>query len=204
MPECLQYNVESLKIVLDNDYLTNALEYNRDNETKLKEARVWFSESSIVNQYVPNEKMNREAYTEAEVKKIISLVSEYGESDDKDKDIICELLEIQTGKKYIRRSIFGSCQGEYAEIIYPESEYSEEDIEYFRCAYFNEGSGWIVHNEDTIPESPYDVWGYYVWCPYSPICEADKIRAWIANGGNPEDVVLYSWKASTITTFVEI
>ena len=109
--------------------------------------------------------------------------------DTKEIDILCKALELISGEKWGNSTIRGCCQGDWQEVIYP-AIYGREWLECFEMEYFNTGSEWIIHDEDTAPETPEAVSGYSIYC-YG--WNNDLIRAEIAEavGANPEEVILY-------------
>lgn len=119
------------------------------------------------------------------------LMMESGKSAE-DDEIILAALELITGHKWEAGSISGSCQGDYQDIYYQADAWTREAIDAFECEYFNYGSEWIIHDEDTALETPEDISGYSVYCHG---CNDDRIRAEIAAiaGVDPADVVLYAF-----------
>ena len=136
----------------------------------------------------------RGAYTREERKKTIPdiLYKYYGASKREENSIICELMDIVTGKKWDYTVIRGCCQGEWQEVIYLADEWSRKALDAFETEYFNTGSEWIVHEEDTTPESPEDIEGFSVYCHG---WSDDEIKAEIleAAGKEGDEVVLYKF-----------
>lgn len=110
-----------------------------------------------------------------------------------DDEIILPALRLLTGKEWAAFTIRGTCQGEYQEGYYIIDEWNKEAREHFEAEYFNTGSEWIIHDEDTEPQSPEEISGYSVYC-YG--WNDDLIRAEIAEHGetSPENVVLYAFE----------
>lgn len=137
----------------------------------------------------------REAYTRAERLRWHCLAFEYYNASrgsyEKDR-ALCEALELVTGEAWETGTIRGCCQGDWQNVCYPVAAWSREALEEFETEYFNTGSEWIIHDEDTEPESPEDVSGCSMYCHG---WNDDLIRAEIANnvGCSPEDVILYSF-----------
>lgn len=67
-----------------------------------------------------------------------------------------------------------------------------EALSTFEAEYFNTGTEWIVHDGDSLPESPEDINGYFVYCTS---WNEDGIANEIADsaGGRPEDVKLWAF-----------
>lgn len=96
-----------------------------------------------------------------------------------EKPLLCEGLELLTGRKYRYRTIHGCSQGDWQEIIYP-AEYGRNWFDAFETEYFNTGTEWTVDPDG-------DCFSVYVisWSD-------DGIRREIADacGCNADDVVL--------------
>jgi hypothetical protein len=70
--------------------------------------------------------------------------------------------------------------------------------------YFNTGTEWIIHDEETPPESPEDINGYSLYC-YS--WNDTGLREEIANtaGCKPEEVKLFKFNDfKRIATYTEV
>lgn len=136
---------------------------------------------------------DRGQYTRAERKQWMNLCRRFTDCKGyEENDILCDALELISGEMWEYSTIRGCCQGDWQEVIYP-AIYGERWLKYFETEYFNTGSEWIVHDEDTAPESPEDISGYSVYC-YG--WNNEQIRAEIAEavGGSAEDIVLYSFR----------
>jgi hypothetical protein len=115
--------------------------------------------------------------------------------DNRPTDYITDALELLTGKRWDTTTIRGCCQGDWQNVLYPVDEWTREDLDMFETEYFNTGSEWMIHDEDTEPEDAEDISGYCMYC-YG--WNADQIREEIARetGCKPEDVVLYEYAGS--------
>lgn len=134
----------------------------------------------------------RGPYTRAERLQWADLCAQYCEARSADEnDILCDALELMTGKPWNNSTLRGCCQGDWQEIIYP-AEYGRDWLEEFEAEYFNTGTEWIIHDEATEPDSPEDISGYSQYC-YG--WNNDLIRKEIAEaaGCAPEDVHLYTF-----------
>lgn len=136
---------------------------------------------------------NGTGYTRAERLKILDLAREYCYTLNftTEKETLCAALELITGQEWNYDTIRGCCQGDWQNIIYPAA-YGPDWLEAFETEYFNTGSEWTIHDDETPPERPEDITGYNVYClGWSP----EKIRAEIAEFANtsPENVVLYEF-----------
>jgi hypothetical protein len=100
---------------------------------------------------------------------------------------ILRALHLLTGKRYEKRTIRGSCQGDWQEIYYPVAEYTRESLNVLEIEYFDTGSEWAVNVDGC------DVYIYtYEW-------NSEKIKEELAAavGVKPENMILYSfsgWK----------
>ena len=65
----------------------------------------------------------------------------------RNEDVIVALLKALTGEEYDSREIHGCCQGDWNRVYYPVSM-GDDFVEWFETAYFNEGSEWVVEDED--------------------------------------------------------
>lgn len=134
--------------------------------------------------------VGRERYTNNEISEMEALTAEYGFRTERDEEIFCRILSIVTGKTWKMRQICGSCQSDWNNIYYPEAEWTEEKLDKFEMLYFNEGTEWIIHDEDVIPDEPEDISGYSVYCTGTT---EEEIREEIASAAGvlPDDVVMY-------------
>ena len=109
-----------------------------------------------------------------------------------EESILCELLEIVTGKSWSYRTISGCAQGDWQRVIYPTDEWTEKSLEAFEMEYFNMGSEWIIHDGDSEPENPEDITGCSVYCHG---WSDDEIKAEILAefGSEGDEVVLYKF-----------
>ena len=60
----------------------------------------------------------------------------------------CEFLELITGNKYKKTAIRGYSQGDYADVIYPET-IKNETINYIEACYFGTGTEYSIFEEET-------------------------------------------------------
>lgn len=107
----------------------------------------------------------------------------------------CQALQLMTGKEWDYTKIRGCCQGDWQNVIYQAKNWSEEALEAFEAEYFNTGSEWMVHDEETEPECPESINGYCVYCT---AWNDDGIRQQLTDaiGCSPEDVVMYTHNGS--------
>lgn len=145
--------------------------------------------AGLIWYYLPRE--SGERYTTAERLKLARLAEEYINNSpwsDTEIRVILRVLEIVRGEEYKHAIIRGCCQGDWQNIIYPAS-YGDKFRNTFETEYFNTGTEWIIHDDDSTPEDPDEIDGYSVYCySYDP-------RAEIAAEYNtaPENVTLYEF-----------
>ncbi len=154
--------------------------------------RGWYSSwRDALNDLLPPDDAGRE-YTRAERLELAKLAAQWEWCDSgAENDILRRVLELITGQGWSADTIRGCCQGEWQDIIYP-AKYGREWLAAFETEYFNTGTEWIIHDDETPPECPEDINGYSVYCLG---WSAEKIRAEIAEYENvsPENVVLYEF-----------
>lgn len=135
-------------------------------------------------------------YNRAERLELAKLAAQYEwASSDTENNILCRVLELITGRAWECATIRGYCQGDWQEIIYPAT-YGRDWLEAFETEYFNTGTEWTIHDDETPPESPESITGYNAYCLG---WNDEKIRAEIAEYANvsPDDVVLYEFTGWT-------
>lgn len=146
----------------------------------------------------------RGQYTRVERGKWADICRRYVECESyEENDILCEALEMISGEEWRSGTIRGCCQSDWQEIIYP-AIYGRDWLECFEMEYFNTGSEWIIHDENTAPESPEDISGCSFYC-YG--WNDDKIRAEIAEaaGVSPDDVIMYSFSGwGRVASYAEV
>ena len=108
------------------------------------------------------------------------------------EDCICGMLTALTGTDYSHCVIRGACQSDWQIMHYPTDEWDYDSIRAFECMYYNNGTEWLVDDNDygTMIPIPENLDGYYT---YSCEWQSDAIKKQIADECNakPEDVVLY-------------
>lgn len=100
---------------------------------------------------------------------------------------ILRALHLVTGKRYEKRTIRGSCQGDWQEVYYPVADYTREALDILETEYFNTGTEWIIDPDGE---------NYSMYCHS---WDNAGIRQEIANeaGTTPENVILQvftGWK----------
>lgn len=184
-------NIERVMDVLNDGELADILDsFNR----RLKDynTEVYKNVSEAIADFLQPEHKAR--YSTREIHDLNNLVCSYGVYSPGEDAILLSVLNIVTGKKYQLSTIRGCCQSEWQSVLYPSDVYSDETIEYLEKDYFNTGSEWIIHDEESIPESAEDISGYSVYC-YS--WNLDGIADEIMNAVGADDsydIVLYGYE----------
>lgn len=173
-------NIEPIKEALDQEEVYDFLE----SPAEIKE--FFGTATKMMHQYFERKK----PYSTKEVHQLKQLVKDYAEGRDCDKDeTLCKVLNIVLGGHWKDTTIRGCCQGDWQNVIYKE-ETHPGGIKWFESEYFNEGSEWMVHDGDDVPETPQDITGYTVYChEYGE----DSIREELSKaiGCDPADIVMY-------------
>ena len=136
-----------------------------------------------------------EGYTRPERLELVRLAEEYTRCHSRSIQkirVVLRVLELVRCEKYEHATIRGCCQGDWQEIIYPAS-YGNNFRNDFETEYFNTGTEWIIHDDDTEPEEPGDIDGYAIYCyTYDPRAEIAEYT-----GTAPENVTLYEFDGYT-------
>ena len=114
--------------------------------------------------------------------------------DPDENDYYCSVYTIIAGKEYTWTTIRGCCQGDWQEMFFP-AEYDKKTVEMIETEYFNTGAEYMVHDEDSEPETPEDITGY---CVYVHEWSDEGIREELANviGCEPEELAIYNISGS--------
>lgn len=132
-------------------------------------------------------------YTRPERMQIVELANRYSECrSDEENDVLCDALELFTGKSWSNGTIRGYCQCDWQEVIYP-AEYGREWLDMFEIEYFNTGTEWIV-DLDGDNLSVYA----YGW-------NNDLIRAELADaiGATPDEIEMHAFTGWSRTPVYE-
>jgi hypothetical protein len=158
--------------------------------------------TEAINDYIPPYTYRDKPYTTRDIHAIREALRLYGTRDYYDGRYIIEMLNALTGGNWIQTTIRGCCQSDWQDIIYDSEKYTRDDIQQLEIEYFNTGSEWIIHDENTEPETPEEICGYSVYC-YG--WNDEQIRAEIADaaGVKPEDVILFKFSGYTQTAKYE-
>ena len=156
---------------------------------------LWYGESDVYNtlrdvldDFLPREK----PYTDAEENRLKRIIKAYHARALSDDEYFLEILSLVKGERYIKWCTRGCTQSDWQYIYFPADKYSDEDIKIFEVEYFNTGTEWTIHDEETPPENPDDICGYSIYCHG---WNNEQIKQEIADaaGGDPADVVFYEF-----------
>lgn len=176
---------EKVENALENDLYSIVYEWDY-------EAQWYKNFSAAICEVLAPEKKNGHNYSTREIKAIKDLTVKY-HSDCRYTsdyyDVICDVMTIVSGRKYDHQGIHGCCQGDYQEVFYEVEKWNQEAIDWIEAEYFNTGTEFCVHDEDTIPEDASDVSGYWDYTPDW------NVRRGIANaiGCNEDEVFIYNY-----------
>ena len=147
--------------------------------------------------------VNRPDYTREERRDAWPRIIEfYVDSSSFTPALRCQVLELITGRAWDCCTLRGCCQGDWQHCIYPADEWDGDSLERLEAEYFNTGSEWIVHDDQTPPASPEEISGFSVYCTG---WNDDQIRQEIADaaGGLAANVKLYKFAGYTQTARYE-
>lgn len=119
--------------------------------------------TEIINDFFPALEYREKPYSTRDVSRIRKALELYGTRDHYDGVYITAMLEAITGQEWKTGTIRGCCQRDWQDIIYPAS-YGREWLAAFEAEYFNTGTEWIIHDENTEPETPEDINGFSCYC----------------------------------------
>lgn len=140
--------------------------FERDNVTK--EDRI-----NIVRYYF--KKVNKEALTDYEIDLLTNLSKMFYECARSDEnDIICQVLTVLHGEVFEHDVIHGCCQGDWLEIIYPESK--KDLIPWIESVLFATGTEFRI-TEEPVEEDEVDEAIHF--CAYTNLWRDADIKAWL-------------------------
>lgn len=109
---------------------------------------------------------------------------------------LCQGLNIITNHTWSNKAIYGSAQGEWNNIVYPDDVFTPKDIDTLSCLYWNEGTEWSI--SDCYPEDNDDTQRTieeieFEYGHYSILYDTEDIKQEIAqmNDISPNDVTLF-------------
>lgn len=175
------------KIMIGTDYAADALFDFRHGE------RPYNTWAEALADLFPRE----EEYTRAERLRWRDLLSDHRAIyDNRKHDIRAAALSLITGQNWQHCILRGCCQSEWQTCYYCADLWDGDSLERLEREYFNTGTEWIVHDDETPPDSPEEINGFSVYCHG---WNDDQHRAEIAEaaGGSPEAVKLYKFAGFT-------
>lgn len=156
---------DNVIIVGNNEYLEHRIpEYQRlldfDNAYFYEYGNTcyWANDSEFINCYL--KKSNGKQYSTIEIHKWKELFKKY-EERNRLEDIVCEALELMTGKQWYWFTIRGCMQREW-QCGYASEIITRKDIDYIEMCYFNTGSEYIVYENKEDFDSECNGCSYYV------------------------------------------
>ena len=180
------------------DFINKVWEVLRQGELadvleNVKEWADWYKNATeATNDYLPPEHGGR--YSTNAIHALKNYVIDFSSCPcSREYEILRKVLSIVTGKKWDHRMISGCCQSDWNYIFYPVDKWTREQIGVFETEYFNTGTEWIVHDEDTDPESPEEISGFSIYCVSWNTEGIKKEIAGAVPDGDPADVVLYEF-----------
>ncbi len=152
---------------------------------------IWYENMTEAVKSLMPAPLHKARYNTREIKAWREIASEWYITTNENA-LICRALQLVTGKEYENTTIRGCTQGEWQEILFPVEEYDRDALAILEADYFNTGTEWIIHDENSEPNSPEDISGYSLYC-YG--WNADQIRAEIADaaGAAPDAVTMYEY-----------
>lgn len=162
------------------------------------ELKQWYRNTTeAVTDYLQPESGGK--YSTKAIHDLKALVLQFSTCHSREENgVLCKVLSIVTGQAWDYSIIRGCCQSDWQEIVFPVAEWSKEAIRTFESEYFNTGTEWIVHDEETEPESPEEISGYSVYCTG---WNEDQIRKELADasGEAPENIIMFAFDGWTKT-----
>lgn len=151
---------DRVKECLDNGELAEAIE---DIKTGGYYSSFYENVTQAINDLLWRE--DGKPYGTRQIGKLKQLVLKYSDCRSNEEDqILIDVLSIVTAEKWDYRQINGCCQSDWNYVYYPVQYWTKEGLDAFETMYFNTGSEWVIHDEETEPESPEDISGYSVYC----------------------------------------
>ena len=182
---------DRVKECLDNGELAEAIE---DIKTGGYYSSFYENVTQAINDLLWRE--DGKPYGTRQIGKLKQLVLKYSDCRSNEEDqILVDVLSIVKEEKWDYRQINGCCQSDWNYVYYPVQYWTKEGLDAFETMYFNTGSEWVIHDEETEPESPEDISGYSVYC-ISWNDEGIKKELAEAAGVEPEEIIMYAYDHS--------
>lgn len=189
---------EEVKKVLEDGALADAL---NDIKTGWYEANEYEPPYKSVREAVEDylRKDNGEPFTDAEIEKIRIVCEWFGTAwknvcVKSDEEYICDIMDIIAGGAWKTRTLRGSYQSDWIEIVYDADAWTDEDVAIIENEFFNEGSEWMVY-EDGADDYEITVYAH----KWSDDGIKKEIAAEIGYETSPEDIELWAFDGWTRT-----
>lgn len=109
-------------------------------------------------------------------------------------------LDLITGGNWKLKTLRGCIQGDWQECYYDSEKYTDDEIRSIEIEYFNLGTKWIVHDEETTPQNPDEISGYSCYVYGSDYRkELSEII-----GCNPDELVVYKYTVEVCKAVYEL
>lgn len=183
--------IRSVFDVLEAGHLADDLDsLERYTPEELDDYCHYHTRREAIYSYLPPQNPEKE-YSMSDIIALCDLIPEYGFDCLKNSGIMCSVLSIVTGNRYEWRTITGSCQGEYADVIYPSDRFDDKAIDALETEYFNMGTEWMLD----------DLCSVYCYGTTN-----DDIRSELADaaGCNPSDIEMHKFDGYIHETKYEI
>lgn len=134
-------------------------------------------------------KKNKQSLSELEIDELTNLVRMFNSCSYRDEnDIICQVLTILHDEVFEYGVINGCCQGDWLEIIYPESK--RDLIPWIEAVWFATGTEFRVTEEPVEDED--HIGDTYEYCTYTNLWRDSDIKEWLCKeiGCKPEELVV--------------
>ncbi len=105
---------------------------------------------------------------------------------------LCRALELITGREWDSCTLHGCSQGDWQDCVFRVDLWNGDALECLEAEYFNTGTEWIVHDENTEPETPEDINGFSCYC-HGWSDEQTKAEIADAYGSLDAEVILYKF-----------
>lgn len=190
------------------DFISSIEEYlyaqDNDPDFDPDDWSLWYeSYRGVIEDLLPPQP-ERGPYTDEEIDKWVEVLVDIKTCDySAEYRPTLNALKLLTGHEWDTRTIRGSCQSEWQECYWDTTMWTDEAIKEIEVEYFNEGVEWCIHDEDTIPNGPDEIDGYYA---YTHGWNEEDIRKELAEiaGCQPEDLVIYKHSGYTQVSNYEV
>ena len=76
------------------------------------------------------------------------------------EEVVCDILNVITGKLWKYKGLHGCCQGDYVTAYYPCEPNITKYLDYVEAWYFGTGTEVMIHDEESEPKTAEEVFGY--------------------------------------------